>query len=127
MPPRVIQVNEVLTDTATIASGGSLSAGVRVPNGYELCAVVMPAAWTAANLTFQCSADASAYANAYDDGGNEYTVTAAASQYYSIPEGELRGTLALKVRSGVAATPREPGCGPHHRPRLQARMTLAPR
>ena len=76
-----------------------------MPNGYELCALVTPAAWTAADITFQASADATTFGDAFDDGGTEYESPSPSDQYLSIPEGEIRGALALKVRSGVTATP----------------------
>lgn len=64
-----------------IANGASLSGGDAMA-GSPPMAIQMPAAWTTANLTFQCSADGTTYADVYDKDGAEYTVTAAASRYY---------------------------------------------
>ncbi|MCJ7751819.1 MAG: hypothetical protein MUQ65_12115 [Armatimonadetes bacterium] len=55
MPLPVTLVNDTATTTATIALSGSLSGAVRIPNGHELAAIIMPAAWDAAGITFQAS------------------------------------------------------------------------
>jgi len=90
--------------TVTIANGASLSGAVDLgPN--RLFAIIMPAAWTTANLTFQVSADGTTYNNLYDDTGTEVTVTAAASQYIVISSpAKMLGARWFKVRSGTNAS-----------------------
>lgn len=95
--------------TATIAASGSLSGEVDT-GGRRLAGIVMPAAWTAAVITFQAAAkstaDGGTYRDLYDDLGNEVQVQAAASR--SIGLDALAYALApfrfLKVRSGTGAS-----------------------
>lgn len=89
----------------TISNGTSLSPGVDMNNG-RLFAVVLPAAWTAASLTFQASQDGITYSNMFDSTGTEVTFTAAASQYVinAVPV-EWIGVRFIKVRSGTSGTP----------------------
>jgi hypothetical protein len=63
----------------------------------------MPAAWTAANLTFQVSHDGTNFFNLYDKDGTEYTVTADASRAIILPLSDWVGIEHLKIRSGTAA------------------------
>lgn len=88
----------------TIASGTSLS-GVVDTGGATPLAIIMPASWTTANLTFQASANNSTYNNLYKDDGTEYTVTAAASEYIRLVAADFVGIRYLKVRSGTSGTP----------------------
>lgn len=91
------------TATFTIANGESLSAGVGV-GGHKPIGVVMPSAWTAANLTFQVSVDGgTTWNNLYDKDGVEYTVTASTSRYIILPPYDWAGITHLKIRSGTAA------------------------
>lgn len=93
----------------TIANGASLSGEINL-GGAMPGAIIMPAAWTAANLTLQVSPDGGVtYYDLYDDAGNEITITAAASrmilfdtiaQLIAIGEGSR-----LKIRSGTSGTP----------------------
>lgn len=95
----------VVQSTATILSGASLSGAIDLgPN--RAFAIVMPASWTTANLTFQGSADGITYNNLYDDTGTEVSVTAAASQYIVVSSpAKLLGVRWIKVRSGTSGTP----------------------
>lgn len=89
---------------ATIAATTSLSA--EVPLGEKtLVGIVMPAAWTAASITFQVTPDDVNFSELYDGAGNEVTLTAAAGQFLQIDPTKWRGITAVKVRSGTAATP----------------------
>lgn len=92
------------TATATIALDGNLSAEVDL-GGYTLAAISMPAAWDAANLTFQAAtATGGTFQNVYDSAGNELTVTAAASYVITdIPE--LAPLRFIKIRSGTSSSP----------------------
>jgi hypothetical protein len=66
----------------------------------------MPAAWTAATLTFQVSYDGTTFVDLYDDTGTEIQWQAAASRFIvpSAPS-QFFGIQALKVRSGTTGTP----------------------
>lgn len=90
---------------------------VVIPNGEALSLVKdlaertllgiqMPAAWTAANLTFRASAkQEDDPVNVHDASGAEVTVTAAADRYIELSPDTFRGVRFLQVRSGTAATP----------------------
>jgi hypothetical protein len=71
----------------------------------------MPAAWTAAGLTFQASLDGINYFNVFDDGTTagtfvETTWTAAASQYQIVAApAKWVGVRWLKIRSGTSGVP----------------------
>lgn len=88
--------------SATIANGASLSDAVGMEN-IILTGVIMPASWTAANITFQASVDGVTFNNVYDSLGNELTVTAAASRYIAIDPSVYAGMKYLKVRSGTSS------------------------
>lgn len=90
--------------TATIANGESLSGAVDLGDGI-LTRIEMPAAWTAAGLTFQVSADNSTWLDLYDDAGSEVSVTADASQAMRVDFADWIGVRYLKARSGTSGTP----------------------
>lgn len=90
--------------TATIANGESLSGAVDCGSA-RLALIVMPAGWTAADLTFQESVDNSTFVDKYDAYGVEYTVVCAASRAIVINLADFIGTRYLKIRSGTAAEP----------------------
>lgn len=88
--------------TVTISSGTSLSAAVDMA-GFTLVGIFMPAAWTAAGLTFQAStAFAGTFQNLYTASGTEYSVTTDASRHVIIPYADFLGVRFLKVRSGTS-------------------------
>jgi hypothetical protein len=93
----------------TISNGTSLSAAVDLETtagiGARLARIDMPAAWTAANLTFQASTDGVTYNNLFDSSGGEYTVTAAANAAIIVPLADFIGIRFLKIRSGTSGTP----------------------
>lgn len=90
---------------ATIASGQSLS-GIVDLGGHALVAIRMPAAWTAAVLTFQASDDDDdAFTDVYAADGIEVTAQAAASRWIAIAPPDFVSARYLKVRSGTAAAP----------------------
>jgi len=97
----------------TIANGESVSGSVNLngmtnaPNGLRLFGIVMPAAWTAANLTFQVSYDNGAsWVDMYDDGGSEIVAIASTSRLIVLRDPTTFSAVPmLKVRSGTAATP----------------------
>lgn len=92
--------------SVAIASGQSLSGALELNMG-KLARISMPAAWDAANLTFQVlSADGLTYQNLYDSFGNEYTVTAAAAREIIVNLADfLCVTSAIKIRSGTSGVP----------------------
>jgi len=90
--------------SATILNGESLSAAVYLGSG-TLARIDMPAAWTAAVLTFQTSDDNVTYRNLYDASGTEYSVANAVSRAIVMPVSEFAGVKYLKVRSGTAGVP----------------------
>lgn len=95
----------VKTATATIANGQSLSDAVALGTGFP-AALQLPAAWTAAALTFQGSVDGGAtYGNIYDD-GVERTIASAsvvADRILSLDQRDWHGLTHIKIRSGTAA------------------------
>lgn len=95
-----------LTQTVTIANAGTLSPEVDT-TGRSLAAIIMPAAWTAAVLTFQGSnASGGTFADVYDDQGNEVVVQAAASRAIGLDAVSvaLAPYRYLKIRSGTSAS-----------------------
>lgn len=90
--------------TATIQNGQSLSQVIDLNNSV-LTIIVMPAAWTSANLTFQTSVDGSTWANLFDDSGNEISVTVAQTRAVVLTGVEWLGIKLLKIRSGTAGSP----------------------
>lgn len=92
------------TTTTLIANGASLSSSINL-TASRLVVITMPAAWTAANLTFQISYDCTNYADLYDATGTEYTVTAAASRAILITAADFIGIQCFKIRSGTTGVP----------------------
>ena len=92
--------------TATIANGASLSDALEL-DGHSVLRIAMPAAWTAADLTFQISDDAgTTFRNVYWDWGPEMVVDAAAAMTIELsPFVQLHHIDQIKVRSGTAGTP----------------------
>jgi hypothetical protein len=98
--------HEPYTVTALIASGQSLS-GVIDFNDPDVrpCGLLMPAAWTAAGLTFQGSIDGSTFGNIYLSSGAEYAVTADASLFIPLDSTQFAAAQFLKIRSGTNSVP----------------------
>ena len=99
------------TVTATIANGASLSSAVNIPKtspqstNPRSVAIIMPAAWTTANLTFFVSADGVNYTELYDGQGNEYTVVAAASRYILLDPAVFTNITNFEIQSGTTGSP----------------------
>tara|TARA_R100001086_G_C11664072_1_gene211076 strand:+ start:148 stop:504 length:357 start_codon:yes stop_codon:yes gene_type:complete len=95
------------TITTTIENSASLSSEISL-DSWTLEAIIMPAAWTTASLTFQAAeASGGTYGNIYDDGGNETTVAAAVDRYIALTgtDREALGSARwLKVRSGTSGS-----------------------
>lgn len=95
-------MTSLISETATIANGASLSGEVNLEHG-DLFALIMPAAWTAAVLTFSGSYDGTTFYNLYDETGTEISFTVDASRYVLISApAKFMGLKRLKVRSGTA-------------------------
>lgn len=92
----------ITTKPLAIAAGDSLSSVGYVGMG-DLIAIDMPAAWTAAPLTFQESHDGTTFLNVYKSDGTELSIMAAANQ--SVRVGPLAFAPWIKIRSGPAAAP----------------------
>ncbi len=92
----------LLSQTVTIASGQSLSGSIFIGPGRTIKEIIMPSAWTVANLSFQVSHDGTTFVDLYNKDGTETVYTAAASRGI-IAGSEFSGTLYLKIRSGLAA------------------------
>lgn len=90
----------------TIAADASLSSVVRL-HGRRIIAVEMPAAWTAASLTFLSGHDPDALVDVYDDEDGEITATVEAGRVVAIT-GANADALAsldyLQLRSGTGET-----------------------
>jgi len=90
--------------TFTITNGTSLSAGVNL-NGCTPARVILPSAWTTANLTFQLSSDGgTTYNDLYDEYGAEISVVAAASRHVRLNPGDWFSLNHMKIRSGTSAS-----------------------
>lgn len=88
--------------TATIANGASLSGGVDLGRAV-LSAIFMPAAWTAADLTFQVSHDNTTWVDLYDNGNTERVITGpAASRALNQDPAAWSAYRYVRVRSGTA-------------------------
>lgn len=93
---------------AVIASGASLTGTVDLDAGRRtLIGIQMPAAWTAASLTFAVSHNGTTFVPLYWNGG-EYTILAAggaaASLGVSLEPSAFAGWPFVRVRSGTAAS-----------------------
>ena len=86
--------------TATIIAGASLSDAIDL-EGYIPVGIVMPAVWTAANITFE---EESTF-DAYDAAGTELTAIAAASRYIALDPIDFAGFRSIYLRSGTTGVP----------------------
>ena len=99
------------TKTATFALNGTQSNAIDL-EGYQLAALIMPAAWTASGgITFLASDTlGGTYGPVYDDTGTEVKVTAASGGAAGTRIPIVQNAVALaslrfiKLRSGVAGT-----------------------
>jgi len=93
----------------TIANAASLSEA-RQLNGLMGEAIIMPATWTAAGLSFEtCETEAGTYLPLADALGVEITLAVAAGTRVVLPMGLLRGHNWIKLRSGTSAAPQAQG------------------
>ena len=89
----------------TVSSGASLSESINL-GSTRLSAIMMPADWTAADLTFQASPNSGGtYHNLYDEADAEVVVQAAEDRYIILSPDVWSGVRNLKIRSGTSGTP----------------------
>lgn len=91
----------------TIANGTSLSSSAADFGPIaRLCAIVMPSAWTAADITFQVSDDGVTFQNMFDDQGTEVKVTSPAADKTMAFKDDFKRLFSrfqfVKVRSGTS-------------------------
>ena len=97
-------MSNYLTFGLIIPNGGSLSPAFDL-RGFEPQAIIMPAAWTAAGLSFEVSDDGENFADLYNTSG-EYTVAVDVDRAIALPNpNELSAFKHIKVRSGTTGTP----------------------
>ena len=94
----------VARDPITILNGASLSASIKIRGGL-VSIIETPAAWTAANLTFQTSGDGTNFFNLYDETGVEITVVCDVSRRIRLEPSQWAANAEIKVRSGTAGVP----------------------
>ncbi len=96
--------NKLLSLTATIASGASLSDALDL-TGLTVVGLQMPSTWTAAAITLESSADNATFDDVYDSEGNELSLTADASRFIPLAPTAMVSYPYLKLRSGTSGTP----------------------
>jgi hypothetical protein len=89
---------------AVIANGASLSAAVEIGKTW-VTGLILPAAWTAASLTFQGSVDGTNFYNLYDTDGTEVTSQAAVDRFVRLDSADWSKFSHIKIRSGTSGTP----------------------
>lgn len=89
--------------TATIGSGSALSSAVDLGR-TTLAGIVMPAAWTATNLTFDVSADNAVFVSLRASGA-EVALTVAANEGHSLDSSIMMSWRYVKLRSGPLGSP----------------------
>lgn len=97
-------VRTLYSETATIAINQSLSAAIDL-KGRSLVGIIMPSAWTTAQLSFQVSLDGSTYVNLYNTQGDEFISEASTSRFIAMSQFEFLPVRYVKIRSGTSAVP----------------------
>lgn len=88
--------------SVTILSGASLSNEIDL-KGAALVRIHLPAAWTAAAITFQVGGPAGDLVDLYDKTGTEYSAVVVAAHACIIPPADMPMIGRLKLRSGTGA------------------------
>jgi len=99
-----VTIGQVTSLNVSIANGASSSADIDL-GVARLNRIDMPAAWTAANLTFLTSSDNITWRDLYDKAGVEYSAVAAASRSIIVPLDDMLSVRYLRIRSGTSAVP----------------------
>lgn len=94
----------LVTLKPTIAAGQSLSSSINGTSG-TLLAITIPSNWTAANVSFQVSADDTTYFDVVDEFGKEIICTAVAGTAVTLGWEALWKGMYLKIRSGSRDRP----------------------
>jgi hypothetical protein len=90
--------------TVTIAAGQALSSAGDISAG-NVTMLLMPTAWTGANISFAISEDNITYRDLYDANGNEILRPTGPNRALNVDPGYTSGSLWVKIRSGPAANP----------------------
>ena len=90
------------TVTANIANGAALSQALNLC-GQVAVGIVMPAAWTTADLSFQTSHDGVTFVPLWGANGSQVQAKAAVSIQIALNPADMAGVRYLKIQSGVAA------------------------
>jgi len=102
-----VWVSEPRVQSAEIANGASTSSTILLDSAHSLVALQMPAAWSAASLTFDGSFDGTTFVPIHY-GAGAYTITsaqgAAASLGVSLAPEAFIGWPYVRIRSGVIGT-----------------------
>lgn len=106
--------------TLTITTTATGQSEVLSIGGATLSAVEMPAAWTAANLSFLASMDGTNFRPVYGSTGNEVLFTVGAARIVTFDPAFWLGLQYLKLRSGTNAAPVAQGASRTLRIALQA-------
>lgn len=97
--------NFIYPVSVSILTGAAVSNSLNLES-LRLFGIVMPAAWTAASLTFQASFDGgTTWVNMYESSGTEISVTASTSRYIALDPVIFASITMIKVRSGTSGTP----------------------
>lgn len=89
---------------ASIPLGQSLSGAIPIANAQPV-ALQMPAAWTAADITFRVSQDDVTYFDVYNDDGVELAVKVGVGRHIVLGLPDFPGIRFMKLRSGTSGTP----------------------
>lgn len=90
--------------TVTILNGQSLSNAIGL-NPNTLVGIVVPATWTAANLSLQASFDGGQTFGEFADKAAPYAIVAAAGNFIGLDPAVFRGVTTIKIRSGTSGAP----------------------
>jgi hypothetical protein len=103
--------NGPFVETTTIANAASVSGSItrQLDTGQALAGFVMPAAWTAASITFEVSIDGGTNWRQLYYAGGVYTIAAAGGAAASLAASLVRevfeGWPLVRFRSGTTAVP----------------------
>tara|TARA_Y100000310_G_scaffold339965_1_gene434300 strand:+ start:570 stop:938 length:369 start_codon:yes stop_codon:yes gene_type:complete len=97
------------TKSVTIGTGAAGQSSEIDLQGFALEAILFPAGWTAAAITFLGSnVSGGTFCDVYDSGGTELNLTVAASRMIGLTathKAVLKALRFVKMRSGTTATP----------------------
>jgi hypothetical protein len=90
--------------TVTILAGQALSSSGDLTAG-NVAAILFPADWTDANITFQISDDDTTWYDLYDNQGHEVLRPVGPFRAVMIDPSLTQAALHVRIRSGPAANP----------------------